>query len=141
MGGSLNVWSQYFQRATIHGVDIHTAPEKLPTHIRYHHGNSGNAEFMAEVAKEGPFAIVIDDGGHRGDEQETAFLSLWAHVAPSGLYVIEDLHASYFKDYAPSVMPFLKLLADCAVNPNGEEMVGLESIHFYRKMFVARKRA
>lgn len=136
-GGSARVWSLYFPNAKIHGVDIRHEPEWIPSSLCFHHGNAAETDFLASVAKCGPFAIVIDDGGHRGHEQEASFRALWPFVVPGGLYVIEDLHASYMPEYHPSVMPFLKSLADTAVNyPEGD----IASIQFFHKLFVAQKK-
>jgi hypothetical protein len=39
--------------------------------------------------------VIIDDASHRSDDIIAAFRSTFPRVTPSGLYIIEDLHAAY----------------------------------------------
>ena len=43
--------------------------------------------------------IVIDDGGHSMNQQITSFHTLFPLLKNKGLYVIEDLHTSYWRGY------------------------------------------
>lgn len=47
------------------------------------------------------FDIIIDDGSHKTSEQIKSFEILSKQLNKGGLYVIEDLHTSFFngKDY------------------------------------------
>ena len=62
--------------------------------------------------------IVIDDGSHVSRDIIRAFLIFFPQVQPGGIYIIEDLHASYWSEWQgvishpESSMNFLKLLAD-----------------------------
>ncbi|NBW09207.1 MAG: hypothetical protein EBR82_14405 [Caulobacteraceae bacterium] len=90
------------------------------------------------------FDIVIDDGGHTMKQQIETFKQLFPTVRKGGLYVIEDLHTSYwpdFKDYPISTMEFLKPLIDsvhiaeanCSRLGNRKKIdkTGIEAIEFY----------
>jgi hypothetical protein len=46
------------------------------------------------------FDIIIDDGGHTMNQQQTSFMTLLTLVRSGGLYVIEDLETSYNPTYA-----------------------------------------
>jgi len=137
MGGSLRVWARWFPNAEIHGIDIRPVPS-LEARIHTHQGDTMDADFIQLVAALGPFALIIDDGGHVGDEQEAAFRALWPALAQGGVYVIEDLHASYMPEFEPSVMPFLKSVVD-SVNQKGE-FSDVLAVQFYPKLFIAAKR-
>lgn len=53
--------------------------------------------FMAEAGLE--FDVIVDDGGHRMDQQITSLYTLWKAVKPGGVYICEDLDTSYRDDY------------------------------------------
>jgi hypothetical protein len=43
-------------------------------------------------AAHGPFDLIIDDGSHASHHQQVSLAALFPHLAPGGLYIIEDLH-------------------------------------------------
>ena len=43
--------------------------------------------------------MIIDDGGHTMNQQITSFRVLFPYVKSGGIYVIEDLCTSYWKEY------------------------------------------
>lgn len=56
------------------------------------------------------FDIVIDDGGHTWKQQIKTFEQLFPTLRRGGLYVIEDLHTSFWKqfnDYEISTVDYL----------------------------------
>ena len=122
-GGSLEVWSKYFPRAKVFvGCDIDKQCSKLTyqdPRINLVVGDANQQKIQKEVIqKGGPFDIVIDDGSHRSGDIIKSFVNYFPHLADSGVYVIEDLHCSYWEDFegglfAPySSMTFLKQLTD-----------------------------
>lgn len=52
---------------------------------------------MARYA--GPFDIVVDDGGHFMEDVILSFKTLLPHVRAGGMYVVEDLHTSYWTSH------------------------------------------
>ena len=46
-------------------------------------------------AKDDPFDVIIDDGGHSNMQQYNSFMVLFEHaLRPGGIYVLEDIHCS-----------------------------------------------
>lgn len=43
--------------------------------------------------------IVIDDGGHTMRQQIHTFEEVYPHVNDGGIFLVEDLHTSYWKEY------------------------------------------
>jgi hypothetical protein len=43
--------------------------------------------------------ILIDDGGHTMKQQIVTFEVLFDHVKQDGVYLVEDLHPSYWKEF------------------------------------------
>lgn len=51
------------------------------------------------IADHGPFDVVVDDGGHRPEQQKTSFIHLFPHVKPGGLYFLEDIHTAWMDNF------------------------------------------
>lgn len=101
-GGSLQMWKKYFgRRARIIGVDIEPKCKQFEEkQIEIRTGDQANRAFLRRLRQEiGPIDIVIDDGGHTMKQQITTFEEMWPGVKDGGIYLIEDLHTSYWKLY------------------------------------------
>jgi hypothetical protein len=89
-GASLLLWRSYFPHGLIAGIDIDPSPVS-GDRLRTFQGDQQDAAFLAHVLNEvGTPNIVIDDGSHVGTHLNASFAALWPHLAPGGLYVIED---------------------------------------------------
>jgi cephalosporin hydroxylase len=101
-GGSLQMWKHYFGRkARIVGVDIDprcaTFTERR---VEVVIGDQENRVFLRELRDQvGPIDVVIEDGGHTMAQQINTFEMLWPAVRNGGVYLVEDLHTSYWKRY------------------------------------------
>ncbi|MGH3710506.1 MAG: class I SAM-dependent methyltransferase [Pseudonocardiaceae bacterium] len=99
-GASLRMWQRYFSRGLVYGLDIFPKSGVRGPRMRTVQGDQSDPEFLDELGRRrGPFDIVIDDGSHLNDHVKTAFGSLFPHVRPGGLYVIEDLQTAYWPGY------------------------------------------
>jgi hypothetical protein len=101
-GGSLQMWKHYFgPRARIFGVDINPECKKLQENqIEIYIGDQANKEFLERLTKKIPQPdIILDDGGHFMDQQISTFEVLYPFVAPDGIYMCEDMHTSYWRNY------------------------------------------
>jgi hypothetical protein len=101
-GGSLQMWSKYFgRRAHIIGMDVDERTSKFAEPgVDIIIGDQGDRDFMHAKGEElGPFDIVIDDGGHTMEQQIVSFEELWPHVKNGGIYLVEDLHTSYWSEF------------------------------------------
>jgi hypothetical protein len=98
-GGSLEIFREYLgQQARILGVDLNPACKQWEREgIEILIGDQGNADFMGQaVAPKGPFDIIIDDGGHVPDQQLVTFLTLFPQLKEGGVYLVEDLHTTFW---------------------------------------------
>ena len=57
------------------------------------------------AAAGGPPDVIIDDGSHIGEHVCTTFEALFPSMAAGGVYVIEDLHTSYWPSYGGARRP------------------------------------
>lgn len=101
-GGSLQVWRRYFgDSAIIFGIDIN------PECIKYDNlfaqvriGSQTDEVFLKKVIKEmGGIDIILDDGSHSMRDIRLSLEYLFPHLNYGGIYVIEDLHTSYWKTF------------------------------------------
>lgn len=101
-GGSLQMWKHYFgSKAQIVGVDRNPDCKKLEEdQIKIFIGDQADKGFWELITKQIPqFDIVLDDGGHFMDQQINTFEVIYPHVAPDGIYMCEDTHTSYWRNY------------------------------------------
>jgi hypothetical protein len=98
--------------ATVYGIDIgrgeykqlkiKEALERYSPRARPHVGDQTDAELLNRIGSEalrefGGFDLVIDDGGHSMDQQQTSLRILAPYLKPRGIYVIEDIDTSYYE--------------------------------------------
>lgn len=104
-GGSLSMWQIYFPKASIVGIDIDTTCKKFEReNVKVYIGDQEDTDFLITVnKKEGPFDIIIDDGGHTMKQQITTFKTLFPKLNDGGIYVIEDLHTSYWGEFGGKI--------------------------------------
>ena len=157
-GGSLRMWQHYFgPQARIVGVDINPACKQFEAPgIEIVIGDQGDRGFLRELAARLPaIDIVLDDGGHTMKQQIYTFDALFDCVAADGLYVVEDMHTSYWPQFGGglrkrgSFVEYAKGLIDrlhewhlpdqrpAQVGPFARSVHGL---HFYDSVLVVQKR-
>ena len=102
-GGSIDMWYKYFgANIELYMVDINSDCLKLKKkfpNVNIYIGDQADKRFLLEIAEKGPFDIILDDGGHTMNQQNTSFRTLFEHVSPGGIYICEDLHTSYWKSF------------------------------------------
>ncbi|HVZ10777.1 glycosyltransferase [Rhodopila sp.] len=122
-GGSLAIWGAYFRSATvIVGCDINPACNALhydDPRIHVVVGDANTDATQARIEALSPaFDLIIDDGSHRSGDIIRSFARYFPKLADGGLFVVEDLHCSYWDAFDGglfdpwSSMAFLKRLAD-----------------------------
>ena len=112
-GGSLKIWRDMFPEAEIVGVDIDQECKQYEgERITVHIGDQKDVKFLESL---GDFDIIIDDGGHTMTQQQVSMKWLLPQLREGGVYVIEDLHTSYweqFRDIGHSTIEEIKSLVD-----------------------------
>lgn len=101
-GGSLKMWKDYFgPKARIIGVDINPECKKFKDkNVEIYIGDQEDRIFLKKLMKKiGPVDVVIEDGGHTMKQQIHTFEEVYPHVKDDGVFLIEDLHTSYWEGY------------------------------------------
>jgi hypothetical protein len=96
-GASMKMWYEYFPNARIYGIDVNECSYLDNDRISTFVADQGQAEDLAafvDSLDEPAFDVIVDDGSHRPDHQQTSFSFLFKFLRPSGLYFIEDLMAN-----------------------------------------------
>lgn len=101
-GGSLQLWKRYLGPfAQIVGIDINEncrAFEEDQIAVRI--GDQKDPQFLRAVLDEfGTPDVVLDDGSHMMADVTASFRYLYSRTAPSGVYMIEDLHTAYWDEF------------------------------------------
>lgn len=150
-GAGLRMWRDYFPIAQIVGIELNPAAVRYRANrIQIYIGNQAEPEFMEEVASdEGPFDLVVDDGGHRAAQQRLSLMALWPHLSRGGTYAIEDIHTSYYESYEmgwrkpDTTVELLKSVIDdvhARIHRQPTTLEELESIHFFSELCVMQKK-
>lgn len=95
-------WESYLQKADLHFIDITFDRVKyFSNRSHYYLADQANIYDLRRVIRDsgGNYDIIIDDGGHTMSQQIVSFVTLFPELKSGGLYIVEDTHTSYWKDY------------------------------------------
>jgi len=172
-GGSLDLMRKYLgPQARIIGVDVlPSCKEYEKNGYEIYIGDQADNRFLVDhlIKQVGAADIIIDDGGHTPDQQITSFFNLFPILKDGGIYLVEDLHATFREEknasrYGINFFDLAKGLADKLsywhLNPASFERFKLPydkraapmkvdnfattqiyGIHFYDSVIVFEKRA
>lgn len=107
VGGSLRVWRDYLPRSVIVGFDIENKHVDLGRRVHLIQGDQSSPTDLDKVMPilHGAPNIVIDDGSHIAPHARVTFEHLFPQMPAGSLYVIEDLHTSYWEAFGGSGDP------------------------------------
>jgi hypothetical protein len=154
-GGSLDMWRRYFgAEATIVGIDVNKECANRvdpPNMVRI--GSQADPKFLQDIINEfGAPDVVLDDGSHMASHQRASFDSIFGSVKDGGLYIIEDMHTSYWPEWeggfkrSGSAIEYVKQMVDDmhawyhkrpTMTPARDE---IGAIHVYDSVTVIEKR-
>ncbi len=106
-GPSARMWDTYFTNPFTRLYFLDTNPDcrkhlaGLSSRCSLNLVDQGNETALMEwIQSLGiEFDVIIDDGGHHMHQQITSFKTLFPYLKKGGMYIIEDLHTSYWSDY------------------------------------------
>lgn len=107
-GASLRMWKEYYPDAEVIGLDI-TEPLSIPgcTVLKM------DATDVYALRELGKFDLIIDDGSHNTKDQQITFDYLFHHgLKRGGVYIIEDVHTSFYTQYITSKFTTYELMKD-----------------------------
>jgi hypothetical protein len=90
-GGSVPMWKGFFgsgARRIFVAIDRFCRALELPG-TRIEVGDQADPELLNRVGQEdGPFDLIVEDGGHQMHQQITSFRHLWPWLADRGLHIV-----------------------------------------------------
>lgn len=109
-GASLRMWKEFYPKAEVVGIDINPRID-IPGCKVY----TMNQCDIYLLWKLGNFDLIIDDGSHMTLHQQISFYSLFRdQLNKKGIYIIEDIHTSFYSEYINSAFTtyelFIKLM-------------------------------
>jgi len=156
-GGSLEMWNHYFDgNCSIIGIDINPECkeiEKMFPNVKIFIGNQADDAFLAYVKSNiSKIDIIIDDGSHISSDVIKTFELLYPIVSVGGVYLVEDLHTSYWEEFdggleknGSSIEYFKKCIDKLNAKHIRQKDVNrdfsniTQSIHFYDSITVIEK--
>lgn len=106
-GGSLIAWRTLFgEKSMVCGLDIKPKDTEFnDPQIKMVIGSQTDRQTLKQAVEHLPkLHLVVDDGSHIGAHQRASFEFLWNFLQPGGLYVVEDLHTSYWRSFERGIL-------------------------------------
>ena len=122
-GASLRTWREAFPRAAVIGADIDDRILFQEEGIETYFVDQTKAETIARLFQtigQRPLDLIVDDGLHTFHGNRMLLEGAYKHLAPGGLYVIEDVPASdvpAWDDYLTRC-PFSAVMVEVPSNVN-----------------------
>lgn len=157
-GGSIELWNKYFgEGLNLFSIDINQECKKFEeSGAKIFIGSQDDEDFLKSVADQLPeLDIIIDDGGHFMNQQVISFEILFHKLKESGLYLVEDVHTSYWRYYGGgfkkrgSFIEYCKSLVDVLYDGHlsarkffisDEIRENINSISFYDSIVIFEKK-
>ena len=149
-GGSLEMWRSYFgDHCHVYGVDIEEACKAYENeHVTVFVGDQSDRGLWRSIRSsvEG-IDILIDDGGHTPEQQQTTLEEMLRHLRPGGVYLCEDLDGSFngFSAFASGLVnelnAFSQIPGPLLQSGVTQFQAAVHSIHFYPYVVVIERHA
>jgi len=92
-GASLRMWSDYLTQALVVGVHIRPECAQYADGRReIEIGSQADTDFLDDLGRRRLPDVIIDDGSHQADHVILTFRTLFPHLRPGGIYIVEDMH-------------------------------------------------
>jgi len=120
-GGSIDMWKTVFgKNSKIIGVDINPICKVIENeNIDIFIGDQEDRNFLKSMMNSiDKVDLIVEDGGHESNQRINTFEIVFPYLNNNGIFLIEDLHTSYFKSFGGgfkkkgSFIEFIKALID-----------------------------
>jgi hypothetical protein len=144
-GGSLEMWRDYFGKdCRVYGVDLQAACKAYENeYTKIFIGDQADRDFWRSL-KLPALDVLIDDGGHRPEQQIATLEEMLPRLRPGGVYLCEDIHGPNhgFGAYLQGLLRDMNAMHSTGpgkpVQPSPLQ-AAIQSIHFYPYVVVIEK--
>lgn len=118
-GGSLAFWAEALMPKRLVGIDLAPASPSAAfdryaaaraDHLRVRWGtDQSDRRRVREILDtdfDGPIDLAIDDASHLYGPTRTSFETIFPHLRPGGLYILEDWAWAHWIEFQPPTSPF-----------------------------------
>ncbi|QNI90484.1 methyltransferase domain protein [Synechococcus sp. BOUM118] len=149
------MWKNYFGHGSkVIGIDINPECKKHESEgIEIFIGSQDDPNLLNEIKSKYPIIdILLDDGSHMMSHMKKTFAEMYSFIDNNGIYLIEDTHTCYWKEYEGGVREknsFMELSKDLIDHLNAVHTRGViqpsaftkstGSICFYDSVIVFEK--
>jgi len=112
-GGSLFMWKDFFgTKAKIIGIDLNPKAKKWEKYgFKIFIGDQSDVNFWKKFKKKvGPVDIILDDGGHKYNDQIITAECMIKNIKSNGMIVVEDTHSSYMRGFGDKKYSFINYI-------------------------------
>ena len=96
---SIPLWTNYFPKAFIYGIDIGFS--EIGDRYRIFQADQSDRSKLEDIVKNKinkAIFLIVDDGSHVPEHQVLSFDYLFEHLLlPGGTYIVEDIETSYWR--------------------------------------------
>jgi hypothetical protein len=144
-GGSLEMWRDYFgTQCHVYGVDLQPACKAYENaYTKIFIGDQADRAFWRSLSLPA-LDVLIDDGGHRPEQQIATLEEMLPRLRPGGVYLCEDIHGpnhgfgAYLQGLLRDMNAMLAGGKGKPVQPSPLQ-AAIQSIHFYPYVVVIEK--
>jgi 23S rRNA U2552 (ribose-2'-O)-methylase RlmE/FtsJ len=149
-GGSLEMWRHYFgSRCRVYGVDLEEACKCYDNeYTEIIVGDQEDPDFWKAFKEHVPgIDVLIDDGGHKAEQQIVTLEEMLPHLRPGGVYLCEDVHGEHngFSAFMQGIVGNMNMFRAFDAERPAEGVrstafqAWIRSIHFYPYVTVIEK--
>lgn len=113
-GGSLFMFRNFLgKRARIIGIDLNPNAKKWEDYgFEVFIGDQSNRNFWKSLFDQiGNIDVLLDDGGHKNDQQILTVSSVLPYINDEGLIIVEDTHTSFVKFESFKKLTFIEFIS------------------------------
>jgi len=111
-GASILTLKEYFPNAKIYAIDNNpeSANLKLGDNVTTYLCSQDDFEQLQNIFNNIKFDIIIEDGSHITSHQQSSIGFFFPFLNKKGIYICEDLHTSYYKNYIDTNITTMEMI-------------------------------